>query len=63
MTTTTNNDKPTKKKNWVNNKKKKNKGKGNSKPMGPPFEGLSKEEAFKGVVIEVGKAAIQAKNL
>ena len=61
-TTKTNNGKPTtKKKKWIN--KKKNKGKGNRKPMGPPFEGLSKEDAFKGVVIECGKPAIQSRDL
>ena len=61
-TTTTNNGKPTKKKKqWIN--KKKNKGKGNGKPTGPPFEGISKEDAFKGVVIECRKPAIQSRNL
>ena len=57
--TTTNNDKPTtKKKKWIN--KKNNKRKGNGKPTGPPFEGLSKEDNFKGAVIEYGKPAIQS---
>ena len=57
--TTTNNDKPTtKKKKWIN--KKKNKGKGNGKPTGPPFEGLSKEDDFKGVVIKCGKPVLQS---
>lgn len=55
--TTTNNGKPTKKKKWIN--KKKNKEKRNGKPTRQPFEGLSKEEDFKGVVIEYGKPAIQ----
>ena len=61
--TTTTNGTATKRKNCVINKKKKNKDKGNGKPTGPPFEGLSKEEVFKGVVIEAGKPAIQARNL
>ena len=53
-TTTTNNGKPTKNKKKKQRRinKKKNKGKGNRKPTGPPFEGLSKEDAFKGVVIK-----------
>ena len=47
-----------KKKQWINNK---NKGKGKS--TGPPFEGLSKEDAFKGVVIKCRKPAIQSRDL
>ena len=51
--TTTNNNpgKGTKKKKW--NNRKKNKGKENGKQAtGQPFEGLSKENFFKGVVIK-----------
>ena len=59
--TNTTNGTATKRKNCVNNNKKKNKDKG--KPTEPPFEGLSKEEVFKGVVIEAGKPAIQARKL
>ena len=47
----------------MNNNKKKIKDKNKGKPTGPPFEGLSKEEVFKGVIIEAGKPAIQARNL
>ena len=61
--TTTTNGTATKRKNRVNNNKKKNKDKNKGKPTGPPFEGLSKEEVFKGVVIDAGKPAIQARNL
>ena len=62
--TTTTNGRATKCKNGVNNNnKKKNKDKNKDKPTGPPFEGLSKEEIFKEVVINAGKPAIQARNL
>ena len=40
------------------------KGKGiKNKQQGPPFEGLWKEDDFKGVAIECGKPAIQSQNL
>ena len=45
------------------NNNKKNKGRGNGKLTRPPFEGLSKEDKIKGVVIEYGKPAIQSRNL
>ena len=61
--TPTTNGKPTKQRNRVKNNKKKSKDKGNGKLTGPPFKGLSKEEFFKGVVIEDSKLAIQARNL
>ena len=43
------------------NNRKKNKGKGNGKQQtGPPFEGLSKEVDFKGVIIKHRKPSIQS---
>ena len=61
--TTTSNGTATKRTNCVNKKTKKKKDKKKGKPTGPPFQGLSKEEVFKGVVIDAGKPAIQARNL
>ena len=61
--TTTSNGTATKRTNRVSNKTKKKKDKKKGKPTRPPFQGLSKEEVFKGVVIDAGKPAIQARNL
>ena len=44
-------------------KKKANGGGGSHDEAGKKFEGLSKEEAFKGVILECGKAAIQARTM
>ena len=61
--TMTSNGTATKQTNRVSNKTKKKKDKKKDKPTGPPFQGLSKEKVFKGVVIDAGKPAIQARNL